>query len=283
MRIIHPWVRQKIQRNALIFASLTLLVVVIVVWRHDSAVAPSVNHTGTSPSSTASTSQAPANFNKQQYSVNDPSSLWVVVNKGRILPSGYEPKVVLPNAPNHYGSASNDSHLTAGAARALERMFAAADKDGLSLRLYSGYRSYSEQVTTYNSFVSRDGVAKADTYSARPGHSEHQTGLAADISAMNGKCDLSQCFADTPEGKWLAANAYKYGFILRYAKDSQDLTGYEYEPWHFRYVGTDLAAEINKTGQTLEQFFGLKTFTLSQVGQNYPTDVYQLKDGSQAL
>lgn len=276
MRILHPWVRRNIQRKALIFVVLTLTVSGLVFWRHEEAVAPitSNNQTSTDSSTTSNGSGQSQVFNKQQYSNSDPASLWVVVNKGRILPSLYAPSVVVPKVTNHYGNGSNDSHLRPEATSAIEKMFAVARTDNLSLVLYSGYRSYPEQVTTYNGFVARDGAAKADTYSARPGHSEHQTGLAADISATSGKCDLSQCFADTPEGKWLAANAYKYGFILRYTKDAQSLTGFVSEPWHFRFVGKDLAAQIHQTSQTLEQFFGLPTYP------DYPTNSIQLQAGS---
>ena len=99
---------------------------------------------------------------------------------------------------------------------------------------------------------------EADQQSARPGYSEHQTGFAADVGPVSQNCALQQCFGDTPEGKWLAANAYKYGFIIRYAADDQDITGYEAEPWHIRYVGTELSTQMHTTGiKTLEQFFNV--------------------------
>jgi D-alanyl-D-alanine carboxypeptidase len=124
--------------------------------------------------------------------------------------------------------------------------------------LSSGYRSYDYQVGLYNGYVKSQGQATADTQSARPGYSEHQTGLAVDIEPASKKCELDACFADTPEGKWLVANAYKYGFILRYTQDKTAVTGYAYEPWHFRYVGTPLATEMhNQNVATLEEFFNL--------------------------
>ena len=102
------------------------------------------------------------------------------------------------------------------------------------------------------------GQAGADLTSARPGHSEHQTGLAVDISAVPATCALDQCFADTVQGKWLAKNAYKWGFVLRYPNKMTSITGYEFEPWHYRYVGVELATEMHTTGiKTLEQFFDL--------------------------
>ncbi|MBI2592460.1 M15 family metallopeptidase [Candidatus Saccharibacteria bacterium] len=210
-------------------------------------------------------------FNKQQRSVNDPGSLWVVVNKGRILPIDFAPSQVLPNVSLHYDASANDSHLQPDAAQALETMTSVAKKDGILLKLFSGYRSYSQQRSVYSNFVASQGQAYADVTSARPGHSEHQTGLAADVAATSGECDIEICFGDMAEGKWVAANSYKYGFILRYPKDKQNLTGYEYEPWHLRFVGIDLASQLYKTGETLEQFFNLPTYA------DYPAQPYKLK------
>jgi D-alanyl-D-alanine carboxypeptidase len=148
---------------------------------------------------------------------------------------------------------------------------AAAKQSGIELKLASGYRSYANQAATYSNYAKTYGTSQADTFSARPGHSEHQTGLAADLEPIDGQCELDQCFGDLPEGKWLAANAYKYGFIVRYQKGAQDLTGYEYEPWHMRYIGTGLSDQINTSGQTLEQFFGLPNIT------SYPSTSLTLK------
>lgn len=143
------------------------------------------------------------------------------------------------------------------AAKATEAMFAAARKAGISLALVSGYRSYSYQSQVYNNFVRQDGTAAANRYSAKPGHSEHQTGLAIDVGDVNGTCQLETCFGDTPAGKWVAQNAYRYGFIIRYKEDTERQVGFSYEPWHLRYVGPELARELNRTGQTMEAFFGL--------------------------
>lgn len=141
-------------------------------------------------------------------------------------------------------------------ASALEQLFAGAKADGIDLQVVSSYRSYTYQQTVYDSYISSQGQAAADTFSARPGYSEHQTGLAVDIGGTDNVCDLSQCFGSAPEGEWLAANAYKYGFLLRYPADKVAITGYEYEPWHFRYIGTYLSEEMHKDSiQTLEEFF----------------------------
>jgi D-alanyl-D-alanine carboxypeptidase len=161
--------------------------------------------------------------------------------------------------------------LRADTATAIKLLSDGATSAGMHLMLASGYRSYSEQVGLYNNYVSSYGQASADTFSARAGHSEHQTGLAADVEPVSGQCELDACFGNTPEGKWLAANAYKYGFIIRYPADKTLLTGYEYEPWHVRYVGVDLSGEMHKTGvETLEEFFGLPSFT------SYPDKSYSL-------
>jgi D-alanyl-D-alanine carboxypeptidase len=107
--------------------------------------------------------------------------------------------------------------------------------------------------------VNVQGKAVADSQSARPGYSEHQTGLAVDVEPTSRKCEVEACFGDTPEGKWVAANAHKFGFIIRYPKNMQSVTGYIYEPWHIRYVGKELAGEMHKQNiATLEQFFGLE-------------------------
>ncbi len=134
---------------------------------------------------------------------------------------------------------------------AFAQMKADAAKEGLNLFIVSGYRSYEYQKNLYNRYVARDGKAEADTYSARPGHSEHQTGLAFDI------CSLETSFENTAEGKWLAANAHKYGFILRYPKGKQQITGYIYEPWHFRYIGVDKATAVYQSGLCLEEYLGI--------------------------
>jgi D-alanyl-D-alanine carboxypeptidase len=201
-----------------------------------------------------------AGFDKSTYSLTDPTSIWVIANKQRPLnPKTYAPSdLVVPNIPLRSNITSTEKQVRQPMAMALETMVAAAKTEGLSLNLQSGYRSYSFQVSLYNRYVQQQGQAVADSQSARPGYSEHQTGLAADLgSVSHPECDVEACFGTTLEGKWLAANAYKYGFIIRYPQGLQNITGYIYEPWHVRYIGVDLATELHDTGvQTLEQFFG---------------------------
>lgn len=187
-----------------------------------------------------------AGFNKEQYSLSDPSSLWVVVNKKRPLPSSYTPNLVSTLGGQMRSEASTN----------LINLVNAAKQAGHNLYVISSYRSYSTQQSTYNGWVSRDGQAQADTYSARPGHSEHQTGLAVDLGG--GSCDLETCFGNTQAGIWIKNNAASYGFIIRYPSGKDSITGYQYEPWHLRYVGMELSTEISKTSdQTMEEFFGL--------------------------
>ena len=222
------------------------------------------------PSKPSSSTSTPA-FNKHQYSIDDSGSLWVVVNKGRILPSAYVPAgLVVPDVALRLSPSSQEMHVRADTAVAMKTMFDAAASEGIHLMLASGYRSYSLQASLYNGYVKSDGLVSADASSAHPGHSEHQTGLAADLEPANRTCEVEQCFDGTPEGKWLAVNSYKYGFIIRYQKGQEDLTGYEYEPWHVRYVGVALATQIHQSGQTLEQFFGLPAYT------DYPANSFAL-------
>lgn len=138
---------------------------------------------------------------------------------------------------------------------AFESMKTEAAASGLDLAAFSTYRDFARQKQLYEGYVAKDGQEAADRYSARPGYSEHQTGLAFDIGEAGKEQHwASASFGDTEGGKWLAANAHKYGFILRYPEGSEEITGYMHESWHFRYVGKDAAAEIHQKGITLEEY-----------------------------
>lgn len=188
-------------------------------------------------------------FNKTAYSVDDPASIWVVANKQRPL----NPKTY---APTDLVSVGGGQQLRSEAANALKQMIAAASKEGLTISPLSGYRSYDKQVAVYGNEVKTNGQAVADTQSARPGYSEHQTGFSIDVGG--GGCGIEDCFGNTAEGKWVAANSHNYGFIVRYVPGKESITGYRAEPWHIRYVGTNLSNEMkNKNIATLEEFFGL--------------------------
>lgn len=237
--------------------ALTLLLIVSVLFiasKNKDEKSP-----GTSSSSTSQqTNKNTVAFDKSKYSIDDPDSIWIIVNKKRPISTTFIPSnLVTPDVKRDSSDSDAEQQVRKEVGSSIESMFADAKKEGLDLMLASGYRSAALQKTYYDGYVARDGQAAADRYSARPGTSEHQTGLAFDVARGDRKCYLEICFADTPEGKWLAANAYKYGLVLRYQNGKEDITGYQYEPWHFRYVGTALAEQINKSGQTLEEFFGL--------------------------
>ncbi len=201
----------------------------------------------------------PESFDKNMFKLDEPGSPWWVVNKKRALPSGYvPPDLTVPNVRLRLSPTAEQMQISGAITPELEEMFAAAERDGVMLVFGSGFRSQELQSQFYNSYVAQDGQAAADRYSARPGTSEHQTGLTFDATASNGACHLEKCFESTPEGKWLATNAYKYGFIIRYAEGKESITGYDYEPWHLRFVGKVLATEMRRTGiLTLEEFFNL--------------------------
>lgn len=158
----------------------------------------------------------------------------LIVNKTYPLPANYNP-----------------GGLLSGCSAAFKQMQAAAAKEGLNIYASSGFRSYSHQSNLYSKYCANDGQAAADRYSARPGHSEHQTGLAIDLNT------ITYSFADTAEGKWVAENCWKYGFILRYPSGKEAQTGYRYEPWHIRYVGASKAEAIYNSGLCLEEYYGL--------------------------
>lgn len=190
-----------------------------------------------------------------QWDLDSPDSITVVVNKQRPLnPIDWQPgDLVLPaGIPN-----TNGQPMRAEAAAALEQMHAAASAEGFPFIITSAYRGYGLQASLFESYSARDGVAAAETYSARPGHSEHQTGLAADLDDGSG-CAFMDCFGQTPTGLWLRENAHRFGFILRYDQGQQPVVGYIYEPWHFRYVGTGIAGDMRARGiVNLEEYFGL--------------------------
>lgn len=192
---------------------------------------------------------APPAFDRGLRPIDDPGSTWVVVNKLRPLdPIGY--------APPDLVDIGGGLQLRAEAAQAVARLRAEAAAAGLDVAVLSAFRSFQYQQGLFGSAASRFGVTGAEVRSARPGFSEHQTGLAVDVGG--GGCDIERCFGDTAEGRWVAANAHRSGFLVRYPDGSSPITGFQYEPWHLRYVGPELATEMQQTGvATLEEFFGL--------------------------
>jgi D-alanyl-D-alanine carboxypeptidase len=196
-----------------------------------------------------------------------PSSIEVIVNKFIYLPSTYTPNdLVYPDIPFLFNERTDKRKMRKEAAQALECLFEGARKDGIYLRGVSAYRSYRTQRWLFQHYVNRDGYETATQYSATPGTSEHQTGLAIDVSGEDGKCAVSSCFADTKEAKWLSKHSAEYGFIVRYPKGKESITGYKYEPWHIRYVGpVAMATEIRDRGITLEEYFDAAPVTVNNI------------------
>lgn len=173
----------------------------------------------------------------------------VIANKYYFLGSDYIPKDLVTISSRCSGGYQR---LTREAATNFEKMCNDAIKAGYHIRVRSAYRSFNNQRAIYSNYVKRDGERSADRYSARAGYSEHQTGLAADISNNSGSFIQ---FGKTKEFKWMQQNSYKYGFILRYTKENEPITGYMSEPWHYRYVGVDIATYMHNNPMTYEEYF----------------------------
>ena len=200
----------------------------------------------------------------------DPSTLTFLVNKEYVLPADYVPKLAEPKVNHCQPTGSHKRYMRAEAAKALEEMFAAAKKDGYDLWVKTAYRSYSNQYATYTWMLQYRGVEEAVYYHAVPGTSEHQTGLAVDIVCKASNYENELIFEKTKEYEWLKENCYKYGFTLRYWKDKEHITGYNYEPWHYRYVGVELATYLMEHKLTLEEYYhALPTTDLFQVPKEY--------------
>jgi len=202
-------------------------------------------------------------FDPPKYSIDEADSIWVVVNKQRqIFPLKYQPASLAfpafpkPKVQNPFGLQMREEAAVA----TIELAAAMAEADKGTLILNSGFRTYKNQQGLYNRTRDTRGLAVAEKLSARPGHSEHQLGLAADFSVKGQGCVIMVCFGKTEAGMWLAENAHQYGFVLRYPKGYKPVTGFQYEPWHFRYIGVELATEMQTKGiKTLEEFWGLES------------------------
>lgn len=184
----------------------------------------------------------------------EPESIKVLVNKQYALPEDYAPDdLVTVDVPTVLEN-PEIRQLREEASEALTDMFAAAEDDGIMLYARSGYRSYQTQVELFNNYVSNHGEEAANRYSARPGESEHQTGLAMDVTSESVNYQLTEAFGETPEGQWVEENAHRFGYIIRYLEGEEDVTGYQYEPWHLRYLGQELAEDVADSGLTYEEY-----------------------------
>lgn len=194
---------------------------------------------------------------EEMYVVKNVDDILVLVNKKRNLPADYIPSdLVKPDVNFSFKEDIPKRYLRKEAAEALEKLFEEAKQDNIILYAVSGYRSYNRQKTLFDNKSNQVGPEAANLVVAYPGQSEHQTGLAMDVSSQSANFALEEYFEDTPEGKWLKDNAHRAGFIIRFKKDATDITGYSYEPWHIRYVGEDVAKEIYERDIVLEEYFG---------------------------
>ena len=181
-------------------------------------------------------------------------SIWALVSRTSPISTDYIPEdLIIPNVSTRTDKSSAERSVRADIETPLINMFAAANDAGYSLMIGSGYRSAAQQQIYLDSAAASVGLEVANQTIAIPGQSEHQTGLAVDISTTARNCYLDTCFADTSDGQWLVQNSYKYGFILRYQKGKESISGYNYEPWHFRYVGVDLATALHDSNLTLDE------------------------------
>lgn len=199
------------------------------------------------------------NFYTNIAAITNTEVMPIIVNKYHQLPADYVPPDLM--------KLPSGKPATKATCEAYKELAAAAGKEGLSLYAASAYRSYELQNRLYNGYLKKEGgdTAKVDTYSARPGHSEHQTGRAIDLCGSFGSLND---FVNTPEGPWIDENCYKYGFIVRYQQDIVPLTGYKYEPWHITYVGTDVAMGMREQGITC-----LEEYVVKYIDHQPPTEV----------
>lgn len=189
--------------------------------------------------------------------IANPYDQLALVNKEHALPEDYIPEdLVIPDVPFPFTEELPKMQMREIAAEALEEMFQAADEAGLDLYAQSGYRSFERQDVIFTMNAEKDGEEEANQYSARPGESEHQTGLTMDVTSPDVNYELVEEFGETDEGKWVEENAASYGFIIRYPKGKEDITQYQYEPWHLRYVGKKAAEKMMSEGMTLEEYLG---------------------------
>lgn len=185
----------------------------------------------------------------------DDDHIWRLVNKSHPFNDlHYRPaNLQLATVASRTDKSTDERSIRADIMPSVEALFVSAKQAGFDLQIGSGWRSYEQQNIYYSNYSRLYGQESADTFSAKPGYSEHQTGLVMDLATTDHNCYLEECFGETGAGKWLAEHSYKYGFILRYPRGKDGITDFIYEPWHFRYVGEDLAKALKESGLTLDE------------------------------
>jgi D-alanyl-D-alanine carboxypeptidase len=186
--------------------------------------------------------------------IESPEKIDALVNKKRSLPADYIPNDLIDVEVLHKVEKPESKMLRKEASDALTQLFQDAKTNGFEFWAVSGYRSFNRQVYLFNNYAKNHGEEEANRFSARPGQSEHQTGLTMDVSIVSLDYELVEELGETPEGKWLADNAHKFGFIIRYPKGTEHITGYQYEPWHIRYLGKDLASKVFESKLTYDEY-----------------------------
>jgi len=272
----HAWMRRKILKRVVLpfLISCVVLYALINVFRNPNIqddllvlTPPNLNEDNSNIEDSEPVISLPSTYRDfdfktyNEYAINfidhdDAHESIVLVNKVFRLPTTFTPSdLIHPNVFTSWNQNNSQIQLNRNAARAVEDMFEKAYEEyGLILWLASGYRSYATQRTTHQYFIDTYGIEEAERVSARPGHSEHQTGLAMDITSASVGALLTEEFSLTPEGVWVKENAHRFGLIIRYPEGTSGITGVDYEPWHLRYVGTSAAREIFNNGWVLEQF-----------------------------
>lgn len=241
--------RKKIQESIITFFVLLFLVIAMFCFLMNL-----VNNRDVGESYLDITAQLPA---KHEIEIMQGKSEYLIlVNKQYGLHESDEPVDLVMVSYRADNRSVAYQKLRAEAASAFDSMAAEAKAQGLTIVVTTAYRPYSYQKQLHDTYLKSNGQLWTENYSADPGHSEHQTGLAADVSSPSADYELKQAFAYTAEGKWLAENAHRFGFIIRYPEGKESITGYKYEPWHIRYVGIQPATEIYNGNLTLEEYLG---------------------------
>ena len=257
--------RRRVMRNRIIFGAIVLLILLGIIFlvhgcaKHHQAKVKAKQEAqekkSTDPAEEARKKAVKAAKKRENPLTEDTGDILMIVNKEYGLSEEYKPNDLTKVEHCDFSVGSDECHqLKKEPAEAIEEMFAAAREDGYEIIMRTGYRSYGYQAALYESYKEQDGEEAADKYSARPGSSEHQSGLCCDVG-IEGK-DLNT-FEGTDEAKWIADNSWKYGFVVRYPQDKEDITGYMYEAWHIRYVGKEAAKYMHEKNLTLEEYLEL--------------------------